>query len=794
MVDRLRDWLDDWRESHRRQEPPPPAEETIPWQVNVDRQTFSFASVGAPLEPMLTSRQIKRLADMLGFFRTDLAGRRLDVPATVRTAVRAGDPGRMCFQPLAATRHVLVLEDALALREFRTSLVDELCGGFEATGVTVERGRFRHAVDRWTNRRGAEVDLGDLEAEREGYVVLVFTDGSSFGRPGARQSLERLAEWPRVAWIDWREPRWRIAARDVPQAAGMLQFSATPEGLLAAFTSFLMQGRRRDESDAAGPLVADLAESQMGLDRYVDAVLDDAFLWAADCSLLQPCSLALAERLRRRFHPAVPRIALQRVLRLPGARPDAAGIAFAPPTLAVLRRGWQARCADDQQVTVLRFVEGQLQAARPTAAPEGSLAQLLWTAGVERVRLELEPEKRSGPFRSSPAQPRRPLVAVQSGRPFCAGLRGRARSSRPAARGTASTSRPAGGWPRPCRVPMKTHGRPRHRRGRWKSSGSNRANSDGQPGNRSGPSDNERQHRVRITRRFGIGRDPVTQSQYAEVMGTNPSYFQHAGPDAPVEKVSWEDAMEFCRRLTERDRQSGKLPEGYVYTLPTETQWEYACRAGTDQAPYRATCRSSANTTHRARSDRLVGGNSGVKYEARDYSYWAEKQSDHQRAGTIRSARSAECLGPLRYAGQRVGMVLRLVRGVRRGDAVDPCGPDEGSTGWSGAVRGTTSRSSAAPHAAAGSILASGSGYLGFRVAAVQSAERQAREREGRPWSSSGTYRLSGPVQRLRIQSSDGGPEGRLHVSQRRRRNLQEASSGMNGSLTTEHNGGPANL
>ena len=392
MANRLRDWLDDWRESRRRQEPPPPAEETIPWQVNVDRQTFSFASVGAPLEPILTSRQVKRLADMLGFFRTDLAGRRLDVPATVRAAVRAGDPGRMCFQPLAATRHVLVLEDALALRDFRTSLVDELCAGFEATGVTVERGRFRHAVDRWTNLRGAEVDLGDLEAEREGYVVLVFTDGSSFGRPAAWQSLERLAQWPRVAWIDWREPRWRVAASHVPRAAGVSQFSATPEGLLAAFTSFLMQGRRLDEADAAVPLVAGLAESQMGLDRYLDAVLDDAFLWAADCSLLQPCSLALAERLRRRFHPAVPRIALQRLLRLPGLRQDAAGMAFAPPTLAVLRRGWLARRPDDQQEAVLRFVEGQLQAARPTAAPEGSLAQLLWTAGVERVRLELEPD------------------------------------------------------------------------------------------------------------------------------------------------------------------------------------------------------------------------------------------------------------------------------------------------------------------------------------------------------------------------------------------------------------------
>ena len=58
---------------------------------------------------------------------------------------------------------------------------------------------------------------------------------------------------------------------------------------------------------------------------------------------------------------------------------DAAGIAFAPPTQAVLRRGWQARRSNDQQEAVLRFLEQQLQAARPIAAPEDSLAQLLWT-------------------------------------------------------------------------------------------------------------------------------------------------------------------------------------------------------------------------------------------------------------------------------------------------------------------------------------------------------------------------------------------------------------------------------
>ena len=84
------------------------------------------------------------------------------------------------------------------------------------------------------------------------------------------------------------------------------------------------------------------------------------------------------------------------------------------------------------------------------------------------------------------------------------------------------------------------------------------------------------QHPVTITRPFHIGAFEVTQEQYQKVMGKNPSHFK--GPNNPVEKVTWDEAVEFCRRLS-------KLPEekaaGHVYRLPTEAEWEYACRAGT---------------------------------------------------------------------------------------------------------------------------------------------------------------------------------------------------------------------
>jgi formylglycine-generating enzyme required for sulfatase activity len=85
--------------------------------------------------------------------------------------------------------------------------------------------------------------------------------------------------------------------------------------------------------------------------------------------------------------------------------------------------------------------------------------------------------------------------------------------------------------------------------------------------------------RVTITKPYWLGATEVTQSQYEAVMGNNPSDFR--GANLPVEQVTWEEAMEFGRKVTQRERAAGRLPSGYVYTLPSEAQWEYGCRAGT---------------------------------------------------------------------------------------------------------------------------------------------------------------------------------------------------------------------
>ena len=94
----------------------------------------------------------------------------------------------------------------------------------------------------------------------------------------------------------------------------------------------------------------------------------------------------------------------------------------------------------------------------------------------------------------------------------------------------------------------------------------------------------ETQHEVTLTKGFYLGKYEVTQAQWEKVMGTNPSNFK--GATLPMEKVSWNDAMEFCKKLTPMEKAAGRLPEGWVYTLPSEAQWEYACRAGTTTAYY----------------------------------------------------------------------------------------------------------------------------------------------------------------------------------------------------------------
>ena len=94
----------------------------------------------------------------------------------------------------------------------------------------------------------------------------------------------------------------------------------------------------------------------------------------------------------------------------------------------------------------------------------------------------------------------------------------------------------------------------------------------------SGPDDEKPVHQVKISSDYWMGTCEITQAQWCALMGTDPSKYK--GDELPVEMVSWYEVVEFCRKLTQCERKASRLPDGYVYRLPTEAEWEYAARGG----------------------------------------------------------------------------------------------------------------------------------------------------------------------------------------------------------------------
>jgi formylglycine-generating enzyme required for sulfatase activity len=99
----------------------------------------------------------------------------------------------------------------------------------------------------------------------------------------------------------------------------------------------------------------------------------------------------------------------------------------------------------------------------------------------------------------------------------------------------------------------------------------------GSPASEKGRKWDERIHQVSLSRGFYMSETEVTQGQWMTLMKTNPSYFRECGQDCPVENVSFDDCMSFIEQLNSLERTN-------TYRLPTEAEWEYACRAGSREA------------------------------------------------------------------------------------------------------------------------------------------------------------------------------------------------------------------
>jgi len=151
----------------------------------------------------------------------------------------------------------------------------------------------------------------------------------------------------------------------------------------------------------------------------------------------------------------------------------------------------------------------------------------------------------------------------------------------------------------------------------------------GSPETEEGRDSWESRHQVTLTQGFWLADAPCTQALWEVVMGENPSRFR--SPRRPVEQVSWDDVQQFVQRLNQRT-------ETLDVGLPTEAQWEYACRAGTETSTYAGEMQILGDRNAPILDEiTWYGGNSGVGYELSDgddASKWPEKQHPRTRVGT----------------------------------------------------------------------------------------------------------------------------------------------------------------
>ncbi|MDM8522028.1 SUMF1/EgtB/PvdO family nonheme iron enzyme [Desulfococcaceae bacterium HSG8] len=352
---------------------------------------FPLERIGGELSPRLDDASLAHLADSIGYFKSGQASRELDVPASIEaTGDNAGIPA-LVFYKRRKIRSLIILEDMFAEALAWNPIARELAVGMSGLGVPLLYGKFRGSPEQFFTEDGRAFYLEDLETDRKGYLLLIFSDGKGIRGHGARYVMEAVARWPMTAWMELRAKESWDESAALPAHYGIPLYPATADGLLCAFGRFMTErAPQEDYSEAAGNWQGIPPQGNRDLSEYLEAMLGDALLLAQACAMIQPVTLGMADAVRREFHPELPSERIGRLTAVPGTTRNAAGLRFSDSVLAILRPGFVIRRGEEEQVRVLNFLLKKLDDAEP--AEKGSPAHLTWKWMRERVRLELEPD------------------------------------------------------------------------------------------------------------------------------------------------------------------------------------------------------------------------------------------------------------------------------------------------------------------------------------------------------------------------------------------------------------------
>jgi formylglycine-generating enzyme required for sulfatase activity len=353
---------------------------------------FHPGIIGGNPAPWLDEETLSYLADSMGYFKTAQPGKILNIASSIKNTVKQGGIPSPSFEKQKQIQTLLILEDEYAEALDWNPISKELAQGMQRYGVPVIYGKFQGSPERFRTLDGMVYHLDELEDQRRGILLLLFTDGKVFHRPQTGFALENLARWPKLVWIELTNQKtWSQFGDKTVSLTSKNKipiYPGTSEGLIQAVEKFTSeQGKGREAEADFSQEKHFISQADAKYDAWLEYFLGDALLWVQDCSIMQPITPGLADSLRRRFHPYLKPEQIECLYSLPNTTVTDSGLRLSDENMRMLRRGFLQRRSEEEKKEVLQFILAKIEQAKPDAEKE-SLSHLSWELVYERIKLE----------------------------------------------------------------------------------------------------------------------------------------------------------------------------------------------------------------------------------------------------------------------------------------------------------------------------------------------------------------------------------------------------------------------
>ena len=240
--------------------------------------------------------------------------------------------------------------------------------------------KLYETIEKYYTENGKENFLIDLEDQRSGILLLIFTDGKLFHRKKNARSLEIIENWPMKAWMDFRLEDFWDETINLPLMKGIKVFSANSKGIKQVINIMLSERGKNDQVYENWYRERWLPSKNGKNSKIsIEYHLEETLLWAEACSMMQPTPIGLVDALRRKFFKHLPPEAIEYLFTLPNTTWTKSGVKFSNSVLKHLKNGFYKRNSKEIKNKILSFILEQIEIAKPDVK-KNSLAYLSWEA------------------------------------------------------------------------------------------------------------------------------------------------------------------------------------------------------------------------------------------------------------------------------------------------------------------------------------------------------------------------------------------------------------------------------